>query len=74
MNNIAEGFTRFHKKEFVRFLDIAQGSASEVLSILYVIEDLELAERSKLIAIREQTKLVRKLVLGLVRYIQKEKI
>ena len=41
MNNIAEGFGRFSKKDFIRFLDISQSSASEVQSILYVLLDLE---------------------------------
>ena len=36
MSNIAEGFSRYHKKDFIRFLDISQSSASEVKSLLYV--------------------------------------
>ncbi|MCH7733138.1 MAG: four helix bundle protein [Candidatus Marinimicrobia bacterium] len=39
MSNIVEGFTRFHRKEFIRFLDISQSSCSEVKSLLYVILD-----------------------------------
>ncbi|MDB4728023.1 four helix bundle protein [Saprospiraceae bacterium] len=41
MNNIAEGFARFSKKEFIRFLDISQSSGAEVKSMIYVLEDLE---------------------------------
>lgn len=40
MNNIAEGFSRYSRKEFVRFLSISQSSASEVKSMLYIVEDL----------------------------------
>jgi four helix bundle protein len=41
MNNIAEGFARYHSKEFVRFLDFSQSCSAEVKSMLYVIEDLK---------------------------------
>src|SRR5882762_3048100 len=40
MSNIAEGFGRVSKKEFIRFLEISATSASEVKSILYVVLDL----------------------------------
>ena len=39
MSNIAEGFARYHKKDFIRFLDYAQSSAAEVKSLLYVVLD-----------------------------------
>lgn len=39
MNNIAEGFDRYSKKDFARFLDIAKGSSGEVRSMLYLAED-----------------------------------
>merc|ERR1711991_1243347 len=48
MNNIAEGFARFNKKDFMRFLDYAQSSASEVKSMTYVIEDLEIISENEI--------------------------
>ena len=30
MNNIAEGFSRYHKRDSIRFYDISQSSAAEV--------------------------------------------
>lgn len=44
MTNIAEGFTRYHKRDFIRFLDYAQSSAQEVKSLLYIIADREIAD------------------------------
>ena len=41
MANIAEGFERGSKREFVRFLYIARGSAGEVRSHLYAAKDLD---------------------------------
>ena len=41
MTNIAEGFSRFHKKDFIRFLDISQSSIEKVKSLLYIALDQE---------------------------------
>lgn len=40
-NNIAEGFERQTKREFIRFLYIAKGSAGECKNILNVIQQLD---------------------------------
>ena len=48
-NNIAEGFERQGSKEFARYLRIAQGSAGEVRSMLYLSDKLNYlnSERTK---------------------------
>ncbi len=40
MNNISEGFGRYSRKEFIRFLDFSQSSALEVKSMLSAISDV----------------------------------
>ncbi len=41
VSNIAEGFDRKSNKQFLQFLDVASGSASEVKAQLYVALDLK---------------------------------
>ncbi len=45
--NIAEGFERASRKEYVNFLNIAKGSAGEVRSLLHVALELGYLERGK---------------------------
>ena len=71
MSNIAEGFARFHKRDFIRFLDIAQSSAAEVSSLLYVVVDQNLVQQSDIQKIRQLTDDTRKVTLGLLRYVKK---
>jgi four helix bundle protein len=47
-NNIAEGFDRGTKKEFIRFLYIAHASCSEVKSMLYLAKELEYFTQEKM--------------------------
>ncbi|MCF8254163.1 MAG: four helix bundle protein [Bacteroidia bacterium] len=42
-SNLAEGCSRKSEKEFVRFIEIAMGSAFEVESLLILSKELELA-------------------------------
>jgi len=69
MNNIAEGFSRFHKKEFVRFLDFSQSSAGEVKSMIYILEDLEYITINEATSLHLKTDKTRNLTLGLIKYL-----
>ena len=45
--NIAEGFERYSRKEYVQFLNIAKGSAGEVRSLLRVALEIRYLNKSK---------------------------
>ena len=70
MNNIAEGFGRYSKKEFIRFLEYSQSSALEVKSMLYILEDLEYADNKSLKNIKTHLANTLSLTLGLLRYLR----
>ncbi|WP_333818802.1 four helix bundle protein [Ohtaekwangia sp.] len=52
MNNIAEGFGRYSRKDFIRFLDTVQSSALKVQSMLYVLSDLHYLEAGSIDILR----------------------
>ena len=68
-NNIAEGFCRFYRKDFVRFLDISQSSTGEILSMCYNLEDLEMIDKDKIESIRLIATEARNKTLGLIMYL-----
>lgn len=69
MNNIAEGFGKYSNKEFVRYLDTASNSASEVKSMLYVLGDLNYLEPEKVEELQNLTEKVKAQTLALIRYL-----
>jgi four helix bundle protein len=71
MNNIAEGFGRFGNKDFIRFLDIAQSSSTEVKSITYALEDMEYLSPTKINQIREKAEETKNTKLAFIRYLRK---
>ena len=73
VNNIAEGFSRFHTKDSIRFYDISQSSLAEVKSMLFTIEDLDLLTASEIEELKAKTEEARNLTLGLIRYLNKTK-
>ena len=70
MNNIAEGFTRFSKKEFMRFLDIAQSSGGEVKSMIYILDDQNYIPKEDIKILYEKANKAIQLTLGMIRYLK----
>jgi four helix bundle protein len=71
MTNIAEGFSRFNRKESVRFLDFAQSSAAEVQSLIYIAEDLNYISKETAIKLREDALSCQKMILALIKHFNK---
>jgi len=69
MLNIAEGFARRSKREFVQFLVIAHGSAAEVQSALYVALDQEYLATTEFDAIYRLVDEVSKMIMAFSRYL-----
>ncbi len=71
MTNIAEGFARYHKRDFMRFLDISQSSAAEVKSLMYVVLDQHYAPPDEVAKVQDLAVETRKLTLGLLRHVKR---
>jgi four helix bundle protein len=74
MSNIAEGFGNFSNKEFIRYLDIAQSSALEVKSILYVLMDMNYLMVEKINELHQLIDETRGLTLALIKYLRSKEI
>lgn len=72
MNNIAEGFARYSQKDFTKFLDYAQSSASEVKSMLYVLQDQAYLNTQTIQNLHDQTDKTRNYTLALIRYLNNQ--
>jgi len=70
MSNIAEGFGRGGAREFVQFLSVARGSASEVSAQLYVALDQGYVSKESFGRLQEQATRTGSVVSGLVRYLR----
>ncbi|HEY0652948.1 MAG TPA: four helix bundle protein [Chryseosolibacter sp.] len=69
MNNIAEGFGRYHLKDSLRFYDISQSSTLEVQSMLYSLVDVSYLSEEKAEDIRRIAEETKNLTLGLIKYV-----
>ncbi|PSR13366.1 MAG: four helix bundle protein [Bacteroidetes bacterium] len=72
MNNLAEGFSRFSVKEQIRFFEIAQSSAAEVKSMLFLFEDLNYLPTEVLQQFHQQVEVTRSQTLGFIRYLNQK--
>ena len=70
MSNIAEGFDRGSNKEFIQYLVIARGSASEVRSILFAALDIGHINLATFNNLSEQCLILTSLINGFIRYLR----
>ena len=73
MGNIAEGFDRQSKKEFIRFLDIASSSGSEVQSHMYVALDQKYISDENFQETYTQARKTKSLINGFIAYLKGKK-
>lgn len=71
MANIAEGFGRNSRKDFIRFLGIANGSALEVQSHLHVALELKYISQEQFDECFNQAHSVSRLIGGFINYLSK---
>lgn len=71
MANVAEGFGRRTRKEFIRFLDIASGSVVEVQSHLYVALDEHYLDQEVFRSIYAQAEKANNFINGFIAYLVK---
>ncbi|MEO8172463.1 MAG: four helix bundle protein [Sediminibacterium sp.] len=69
MDNVAEGFGRGSKNEFVNFLTIAKGSAEESRSQLYRCFDCDLIDQIKHSELNEQAEIIVKKISSFILYL-----
>jgi four helix bundle protein len=70
MSNIAEGFERDGRLEFIQFLAMAKGSAAEVETQLYVAFDQKYIDENQFAALRGQARSTKRLVAGFMKYLR----
>jgi four helix bundle protein len=70
MSNVAEGFERGTRKEFVQFLNIAKGSNGEVRSQLHVALVQKYISEEEFTTLREMTILLSRRLSAFIRYLE----
>ena len=73
MNNIAEGFEYNSDSVFVRYLNIAKGSCSEVKSMLYLCEDLNYCSQAQREALQTNLHAVSSGIYNMIVYLSQTK-
>ena len=72
MSNIAEGFARKGKKEFIQYLFISKSSAAEVQSQVYVALDQNYISQNEFDKIYNQAETVSKMDSAFIKYLNSQ--
>ena len=72
MANIAEGFGRRGRQEFIQFLKIARGSCSEVESHLYIALDASLISQEDFELLKTQAETTGRKLSAFIRYLNNQ--
>jgi four helix bundle protein len=73
MSNIAEGFERGNRKEFIWFLNIAKASAAEVRSLAYVAYDIKYINDGTFQVMNDSVSSLSRQISGFIKYLKKIK-
>jgi len=71
MSNIAEGFERGTRKDFIRFLNMAKGSNGEARSQLYIALDQEYIEQKTFEDLRQSVLALSRRLAKFIAYLEK---
>ena len=74
MDNIAEGFERGNRKEFILFLGYAKGSVGEIKSQLYRILDTGYISTSEFDKLFQQADKIGKMIYGLSKHLNNSSV
>jgi four helix bundle protein len=74
MSNIAEGFERDGRGEFVQFLSVAKGSLGELRSQLYIAVDQRYIDQSEFQSLSGQCSEIGRMIAGLIEYLRSSTI
>ena len=70
-NNIAEGFGRYHYKEFIRFCRMSRGSLTELTDHLIISHDEDYITADQLSYYKDKISKAIALINGLIKYLEK---
>lgn len=65
--NIAEGYERHYRKEYIQFLMIAKGSLGEMEAYLMFAKDLNYINKQEFSGLDERRREIARLLLGLIK-------
>ncbi len=74
MDNIAEGFERDGRKEFIQFLSFAKGSAGELISQLCRAADLKYIDQTKYSELTNQSTEVARMIGAFMKYLKSSQL